>query len=57
MNGSGFQALVAQLGELSEVRLKALLTTLKRKLPVDEAVELIYARFKAAPGCGRCGST
>ena len=33
MNGSGFQALVAQLGELSEVQRKALLTALKRKSP------------------------
>ena len=57
MNGSGFQALVAQLGELSEVQCKALLTALKRKLPIDEAVELIDTRFKAAPCCGHCGST
>ena len=57
MNGSGFQALVAQLGELSEVQRKALLTALKRKLPVDEAVALIDTRFKAAPCCGHCGST
>ena len=57
MNGSGFQALVAQLGELSEVQRKALLTALKRKLPIDEAVELIDTRFKAAPCCGHCGST
>ena len=57
MNSSAFQALVSQLGELSEVQREALLTALKRKLPVDEAVDLIDTRFKAAPCCGHCGST
>jgi transposase-like protein len=57
MNGSGFQALVAQLGELSEVQRKSLLTPLKRKLPIDEAVALIDARFEASACCGHCGST
>ncbi len=56
MNSSGFQALVAQLGELSTVQREALLAALKRKLPIDEAVDLIDTRFKAAPCCGHCGS-
>jgi transposase-like protein len=34
-----------------------LLCALKRKLPIDEAVELIDTRFKAARYCGHCGST
>jgi hypothetical protein len=46
MNGWGFQALVAQLGEFSEGQHKALLTALRRKLPVDEAIALIDTRFK-----------
>lgn len=57
MDDLRFQALVTQQGELSEVQRKALLTTLKRKLPFDEAVALIDARFKASPCCGHCGST
>lgn len=57
MKASGFQTLVAQLGELSEVQREALLTALKRKLPVDEAVDLIDTRFKAEPRCGHCGAT
>lgn len=56
MKASGFQALVAQLGELSEVQRSALLVALKRKLPVAEAVDLIDTRFKADPCCGHCGS-
>lgn len=61
MNGSGFQAFAAQLGGLSEGQRKALLTALKRKLPIEEAAELIETHFKAAfkavPCCGHCGST
>ena len=38
MDGKGFQALVAQLGDLSAVQRDALIAALKRKLPVDEAV-------------------
>lgn len=56
MKASGFQALLAQLGELSEVQRSALLVALKRKLPVAEAVDLIDTRFKADPCCGHCGS-
>jgi hypothetical protein len=37
MNASGFQTLVAQLGELSEVQREALLTALKHKRPTDVA--------------------
>ncbi len=49
MDGKGFQALVAQLGELSAVQREALIAALKRRLPVDEAVQLIDARFGADP--------
>lgn len=56
MDGKGFQALVAQLGELSAVQREALITALKRRLPVDEAVQLIDARFGADPCCGHCRS-
>jgi transposase-like protein len=56
MDGKGFQALVAQLGDLSTVQRDALIAALKRKLPVDQAVELIDTRFCADPTCGHCGS-
>ncbi len=56
MDGKGFQALVAQLGELSAVQREALITALKRRLPVDEAVQLIDSRFGADPCCGHCRS-
>ncbi len=56
MDGKGFQALVAQLGDLSTVQRDALIAALKRKLPIDEAVELIDTRFCADPTCGHCGS-
>jgi transposase-like protein len=56
MDGKGFQALVAQLGDLSTVQREALIAALKRKLPVDEAVELIDTRFCADATCGHCGS-
>jgi transposase-like protein len=44
------------LGDLSTVQREALIAALKRKLPVDEAVELIDTRFCADPTCGHCGS-
>lgn len=56
MKASGFQALVAQLGDLSEVQRSALLAALKGKLPAAEAITLIDTRFKADPCCGHCGS-
>jgi transposase-like protein len=56
MDGKGFQALVAQLGDLSAVQREALVTALKRRLPVGEAVELIGTRFCADPCCGHCRS-
>ena len=52
MDGMRFQTLVAQLGHLSTVQRDALIEALKRKLPVDEAVELIATRFCADPTCG-----
>ena len=56
MNGKGFQALVAQLGDLSSVQREALISALKRRLSLDDAIELIDSQFKAAPCCGHCGS-
>ncbi len=56
MDGKGFQALVAQLGDLSTVQREALIAALKRKLPVDAAVDLIDTRFCTDPTCGHCGS-
>lgn len=41
MDGKGFQVLVAQLSDLSGVQRAALITALKRRLPVDEALQLI----------------
>ena len=52
MNGKGFQALVAQLGELSVVQREALIAALKGRLSLDEAIDLIDRRFKAEPCCG-----
>lgn len=56
MNSKGFQALVSQLGDLSAVQCDALITALKRKLPVDDAVQLIDSKFQADPCCGHCHS-
>ena len=56
MNGKGFQALVAQLGDLSSVQREALITALKRRLSLDDAIDLIDSQFKTAPCCGHCGS-
>jgi transposase-like protein len=56
MNGKGFQALIAHLGDLSNVQREALITALKRRLSLDDAIELIDRQFKAAPCCGHCGS-
>jgi len=56
MDGQGFQALVAQLGDLSAEQRKTLISALKKKLPVNEAVHLIDSTFKADPTCGHCRS-
>jgi transposase-like protein len=56
MNSRGFQALVSQLGDLSAVQCEALITALKRKLPIDDAVQLIDTKFHADPCCGHCHS-
>lgn len=56
MNAKGFQALVLHLGELSAVQREALISALKRRLPLSEAVDLIDSRFSADPCCGHCGS-
>lgn len=56
MNSKGFEALVSQLGDLSAVQCDALITALKRKLPIDDAVQLIDSKFQADPCCGHCHS-
>jgi transposase-like protein len=56
MNSRGFQALVSQLGDLSVVQCEALITALKRNLPIDDAVQLIDTKFQADPCCGHCHS-
>ena len=56
MNSKGFQNLITQLGDLSDVQREALITALRRRLPVSEAVDLIDTRFGADPCCGHCGS-
>jgi hypothetical protein len=52
VNSRGFQALVSQLGDLTAVLCEALITALKRKLPIDDAVQLIDTKFQADPCCG-----
>ena len=56
MKAKGFQELLTQLEDLSEVQREALLSALKRKLGLDDAIELIDRQFKANPCCGHCGS-
>lgn len=56
MDSKGFQALVAGLGDLSPSQRAALVTALERKLPLNEALQLIEAQFSASPACGHCGS-
>ena len=56
MDGKRFQVLVAQLSDLSGVQRAALITALKRRLPADEALQLIDSHFLADPCCGHCRS-
>lgn len=56
MERTGFQAFVAQLGDLTAVQREALITALKCRLPSNEALKLIEMRFDANPACGHCGS-
>ena len=56
MKTKGFQDLLTQLEDLSEIQREALLSALKRKLGLDDAVVLIDRQFKTAPCCGHCGS-
>lgn len=56
MKTSDFQALVEQLGELSEMQRAALTAALAGKGSADDAVALIEMRFAAAPACGHCRS-
>ena len=56
MESQEFQALVEQLGELSEAQPSALLAALKAKGSTNEALAMIEMRFAADPCCGHCGS-
>ena len=56
MDRKRFQVLVAQLSDLSGVQRAALITALKRRLPADEALQLIDSHFLADPCCGHCRS-
>jgi transposase-like protein len=56
MERKGFQALIAQLGDLTTVQREALIAALESKLPAQETLQLIEARFDADPACGHCRS-
>ena len=52
-----FEALLAQLGTLSDVQQGAVMEVLKSKATAGDAIALIEARFEAAPCCGHCRAT
>ncbi|MGH7261966.1 MAG: IS1595 family transposase [Nitrospiraceae bacterium] len=56
MKTQDFQAVVEQLGDLTEVQRAALVAALSAKGSANEAVALIETSFAAAPCCGHCGS-
>lgn len=56
MKSAEFQALLEQLGELSEAQREALIAALKSKNSIGNAVALIETRFAADPCCGHCRS-
>ncbi len=56
MKGEEFQALVGQLGALSEGQRAALLKSLSGAKKPDEVIRLIETQFDASPRCGHCGS-
>ena len=56
MKAQDFQALVEQLGDLSQVQREALVEALTATGSGEEVVALIETRFAAAPACGHCGA-
>ncbi len=57
MKAQDFQALVEQLGDLSQVQREALVEALTATGSGEEVVALIETRFAAAPARGHCGAT
>jgi transposase-like protein len=55
MKAKDFQAIVGQLGDLTEVQREALMEALSAKGGGSEVIALIETRFAAAPACGHCG--
>jgi transposase-like protein len=51
-----FQALIEQLGDLSEVQRSALVAALKGNGSANDVIALIETRFAVAPVCGHCRS-
>ncbi len=51
-----FQALIEQLGDLSEVQRSALFAALKGNGSANDVIALIETRFAVAPVCGHCKS-
>ena len=56
MKTQDFQALIEQLGDLSEVQRSALIAALKDKGSANDVIALIETRFAVAPVCGHCKS-
>jgi transposase-like protein len=56
MKSQEFQALVEQLGELSEPQRTMLMAALKSKGSPEDAITHIETLFAADPCCGHCGS-
>ncbi len=57
MKARDFQALVEQLGNLSQVQREAFVEALTATGTGEEIVALIETRFAATPACGHCGAT
>ena len=57
MKAQNFQALVDQLGDLSQVQREALVEALTATGSGEEIVALIETRFAVAPACGHCGAS
>jgi transposase-like protein len=56
MKTQEFQAVIEQLGDLSEVQRSALVAALKGDGSANDVIALIETRFAVAPVCGHCKS-
>lgn len=56
MKTQEFQAVIEQLGDLSEVQRSALVAALKGNGSANDVIALIETRFAVAPVCGHCKS-